>query len=198
MEKKEVRDIIKFVQNARKLKSTFRFSETLKDMNESVADHSWRLTLMTFLVSEELNLKLDVSRALKLAIVHDLAEALTGDIDAWHVITGKISKKRKEQNEKKAIEKITKDFPFGSKIKSLCQECLDQTSDEAKLVKGLDKIEALLSIYEAGHKKYTKKVFHGNYADEAVHNFPQLDGLLVGVKKRLKKELSKGNVTWKE
>jgi putative hydrolases of HD superfamily len=198
MAKKKVQDIIKFSGDAGKLESTFRFSETLKDMKESVADHSWRLTLMTFLISEELDMNLDVGKALKLALVHDLAEAFTGEIDAWKIITGKVSKKSKFVKEKKAMDKMTKGLQFGNQVKSLWQEYEDQNSKEAKLVRGLDKIEAFLSIYEAGHQNYKKKVFHSNYADEAVNNFPQLKPLLSDVKEMLKKEMKKGKIKWVE
>ncbi|MBI3032629.1 HD domain-containing protein [Candidatus Woesearchaeota archaeon] len=196
--KKEVHDIIKFVEKAGKLETTWRFSETFKDLRESVADHSWRLSLMTFLVEEEFGLKLDVKHAMKIAIVHDLAEAITGDIDAFHVITGKISNKQKIANEKKAINIITRGFPFGNKIKKLWQEYLDQKTKEAKFVKALDKIEAFLSILEAGYKEYNRDVFYANYADDAVKQFPPLKSLLAGIKTRLKRELSKGKIKWVE
>src|SRR3989338_7185351 len=132
---REIHDIIKFVDEAGKLENTFRFSETLKDVRESVADHSWRLSLLTFLVDDEFDLKLNVKHALKMAIVHDLAEALTGDIDAFHVITGKITEKQKIANEKRAINKITKGYPLGKDIKKLWQEYLDSKTKEAHFVK---------------------------------------------------------------
>ena len=50
---------------------------------------------------------------------------------------------------------------------------------------------------EAGHKKYTKNVFYGNYADEAVKNFPELESVLKAVKYKLKREISKGKVVWR-
>nr|NQU91084.1 HD domain-containing protein [Bacteroidota bacterium] len=54
----------------------------LKNHSESSAEHSWRLSLMAFLVANELKItKVNVEHAMKLALVHDLAESLTGDID---------------------------------------------------------------------------------------------------------------------
>jgi len=53
-------------------------------------------------------------------------------------------------------------------------------------------------ICKARHKKYTKKIFHSDYADESIHNFSQLDELLTEVKTILKEELSKGNIKWRE
>lgn len=198
MNKKELHKIITFIEKAGMLESQLRFSETLKNWNESVADHSWRLALMTFLVDDELHLNLDVKHALKIAIVHDLAEALTGDIDAYHVITGRITKKEKERMEKAAIKNITRGFLFGEKIVKLWEEYLHQKTREAKFVKALDKLEAFLAVCEAGHKNYTQKIFYGSYADDAIKNFPELLPILTLVKKKLQKEMAKGKITWKE
>ena len=198
MDKNKVNEIIDFVAEVGKLESTWRFSETFKDRKESVADHSWRLSLMSLLLADELNLDLNLARTLKLAIVHDLAEALTGEIDAFRVITGEISKKSKDENELKAIKKITTNFSFGKNIKELWQEYLDQETNEARYVKALDKLEAFLTILEAGHQEYKQKIFYANYADAAVNNFSELEPLLLEVKKRLKKELTKGKIVWKE
>jgi len=198
MNKDKIREIIDFVGEVGKLEATWRFSATFKDRKESVADHSWRLSLLSFLVADELKLNLNLAQTLKIAIVHDLAEALTGEIDAFRVITGEISKKSKDKNELKAIMTITSNFSFGKNIKELWQEYLDQATREAKYVRALDKLEAFLTILEAGHQEYKQNVFYGNYADEAVSNFAELEPLLAEVKKRLKKELSKGKIEWKE
>jgi putative hydrolases of HD superfamily len=46
---------------------------------ESVADHSYRLALMTMVIASR-DPEIDASRAVRLALVHDLPEALAGDI----------------------------------------------------------------------------------------------------------------------
>lgn len=46
---------------------------------ESVADHSWRLGMLVLMFSGKLAQKLDLEKALKLVLVHDLPEIITGD-----------------------------------------------------------------------------------------------------------------------
>lgn len=43
---------------------------------ESVADHSWRLALLVLLVSDRLSKKINLEKALKMAIIHDIAEII--------------------------------------------------------------------------------------------------------------------------
>jgi len=87
------RKIIDFIHQTGRLKQIYRFSEEPKMPKESVADHCWRLALMVAIFSDELALKIDVAKALKIALVHDIAESITGDIDAVLVMNGKISRK---------------------------------------------------------------------------------------------------------
>jgi len=196
---KNLSDIIEFLEHAGKLRSAVRFNATLKNSSkETTSEHSWRLALMTFLVANELKIKINVDHAIKLALIHDLAESVTGDIDAYYVITGHVKKEEKDRAEIKAIKKITKGYIFGKGIEKLCKEYLEKKSKEAKFVKALDKIEALLYLNEVGYKSYKRKQFYANYADEAIKNFPELKGLLNKVKSNLKKELMKGNIEWVE
>lgn len=198
MEIKTLSESITLMKTAHKLESTFRFSETLRGVKQSVAEHSWRLAFLCLLVHEELKLEIDIGHALKLALMHDVVESVTGEVDAWRVIQGEICPVVKEQKEKEALEFLTKDMAVGHTLRNLFQEYVDQSSEEARFVKGLDKIDGFLTILEAGHKKYTKEVFYASYADEAVQKFPQLEGLLTQVKTMLKEELLKGNVQWIE
>jgi len=69
---------------------------------------------------------------------------------------------------------------------------------EARFVKALDKIETLTQIAEAGHKIYDAPEFIANYADQAVRNFPLLEGMLKIVKRKLKAEFKKGRILWKK
>jgi len=48
---------------------------------ESIADHIWKVLVIVFVVYKNIDIKLDFLRVIKLVLVHDLAEAITEDID---------------------------------------------------------------------------------------------------------------------
>lgn len=141
------------------ISSVFTIGATLKDLRragwvrrgvrepESVADHSYSLALLAMLVAAEKGL--DPLKAASLAIIHDLAEALTGDLTPPE----KESNLGHERVEREAIEKIVKELPqrAGDLVQRLYDEYFSKSSEEAKLVKQLDKLEMALQAarYEA-------------------------------------------------
>ncbi len=197
--KTNMEKIFDFLQQIEKLKSTLRYNLSTSGRKESSAEHSWRLALMTFIIAKEFELSLDVHHAVKLALTHDLAEALTGDIDAILIAEGKASKKEKEKLELAAITKLKEILPelHGKEIYNLWLEYNNNKTREAKFIKALDKLETLTQLAESGYKTYDKPEFIANYADKAVGEFPELKGILAELKKRLKLEFEKGNFEWK-
>ncbi|EKD58978.1 MAG: hypothetical protein ACD_56C00015G0006 [uncultured bacterium] len=137
--------IFDFLHQVEKLKDTLRYNQTSGGRKESSAEHSWRLSLMVFVVAEQLKLKLDVFRAIKIAIVHDIAESITGDIDAIKVHDGEITKEEKHELEISALQKIREMLPvnIGQEIFDLWNEYEENETQEAKYIKALDKIETL-------------------------------------------------------
>ena len=49
---------------------------------ESVAEHSWRISLMAYFVSDEFP-EADLLKIMKMCLIHDMGEAFTGDIPAF-------------------------------------------------------------------------------------------------------------------
>lgn len=199
--KNNLEKIIKFLNIVGKLKTTYRYGETASKKGDSSAAHSWRLALMIFILAKELKLKkLDILKAVKIALIHDLAEAITGDIDMVLIKEGIISKKEKHKNELQAINKIKKSLPgiLGKEIHNLWLEYEKGKTKEAKFVKALDKLETLTQTIELGHKEYTYPEYIPNYADKAVTNYPELTQFLKILKNKLKLEFKKGNIPWKK
>lgn len=192
--------VFEFLHKIENLKSTLRYNKTASGRAESVADHSWRLALMTFIIADELKLNIDVVKSIKMALVHDLAEALTGDIDAILIAEGKVSVENKNRRENKAIMELKAALPkiAGKEILDLWKEYNIGAAREAKFVKALDKIETLTQLAESGYKTYDKPEFIANYADKHVKQFPELTEMLQILKKKLKLEFKKGNIKWKE
>jgi len=182
--------IFDFLHQVEKLKDTLRYNQTSGGRKESSAEHSWRLSLMVFVVAEKLKLDMNVDRAIKIAIVHDLAESITGDIDAVRIAKGEISKEEKQKLEIEAMETLRTMLSdeIGTEIVALWEEYEKCETQEAKYVKALDKLETLTQLIEAGYAFYDQPEYIANYADKAVHNFPQLIPMLGIVKRKLKTE----------
>jgi len=191
--------IFSFFHQAGKLKDILRYNEKQNGTKESVADHSWRLALMAFPMAEEVKADVDVLKSMKMALVHDIAESITGDIDAVLVMEGKVSKEEKKRKEISAMEEIKKIAPekVGLEIYNLWDEYEKGETKEAKFIKALDKLETLMHLAESGYKTYDKPDLIPTYADKAVGNFQELLPMLKIVKRKLKDEFIKGGFEWK-
>ncbi len=192
--------LFNFFVIAGKLKKTIRFSAAKYIDGDSSADHSWRLALMVFTVAKELKLGLNIEKAMKIALIHDIAEGITGEIDARVVFNGKISKKTKHIKEARAMKKIRDVLPKkqGEEAFELWTDYEEDRNEEAKFVKALDKMETLVTLLEAGWKKYDLPEMIPNYADKAVKNFPKLEKTLKMIKMEIKKEFKKGEIPWRK
>jgi putative hydrolase of HD superfamily len=200
MNQNNIEKFFDFLNQAGRLKDVFRYNEKRNGIKESVADHSWRLALMVFTVGEELNLGVDFLRSIKIALVHDIAESITGDIDAVLLMEGKVMKEEKEAGEEAAMKKIKNmaSEKIGSEIYDLWNEYEEGQTREARFIKALDKLETLTHLAESGYKTYDKPDFIPNYADESIKNFSELLPVLKMIKQKLKEEFIKGGFEWKE
>lgn len=139
---------------------------------DSASDHTFRLTLMVWLLGQRR--KLDLARAMKLALVHDLCKVYTGDITPYQGLFDKndrkyklawrwrrLSLKEKQRRhkaklrkEQAALQKLTAKLPPHMKkdILDAWAECLKMESPEAKFVLQLDRIENLLEAFEQFEK----------------------------------------------
>eukprot|EP00850_Spirogloea_muscicola_P006229 SM000029S10524 [mRNA] locus=s29:650901:657901:+ [translate_table: standard] len=112
---------------------------------ESIADHMHRMTIMALVAADEP--EVDRARCVKLAAVHDLAEAIVGDITP----SDGIDKEEKNRREADAMEQLCTTLgggPVAAEVKALWQEYEANLSPEAKLVKDFDKVEMILQAYE--------------------------------------------------
>ncbi|MDD4901145.1 MAG: HD domain-containing protein [Patescibacteria group bacterium] len=191
--------IFDFLKLAGNLKKTFRYKMADKKLKESVADHTWRLALMSFIVADELKLEIDIPRAVEIALAHDLAEAITGDIGALLIYNKTVSPKKKQELEEAAMKKLAAKIPkkAAKKIIELWREYNYGSTAEAKYIYALDKLEALTHLSEAGYKTYNDLDFIPIYADKAVRGFPGLKPALKILKDKLKEEYKKGEFEWK-
>jgi putative hydrolase of HD superfamily len=133
--------ILAFVQAAAALKDTLRTGRTASGRRESTADHSWRLCLLVMLFADELT-DVDLARLLQLCLVHDLAEAVTGDVPA----PSQSPDSDRKQRELEALRELSTPLPkdLRNRIETLFAEYEAGSTLEALLAKGFDKIETML------------------------------------------------------
>ncbi|KTE00388.1 phosphohydrolase [Sphingopyxis sp. H038] len=133
--------IIDFLQAAEKLKDTLRSGITSNGRAESTAEHSWRLCLMVMLFDRELA-DYDRLKLLRLCLVHDLGEAISGDVPA----TCQSPDDGRAARERADLETLCAPLPddLRGEILSLWDEYSGGTTPEARMVKGFDKLETML------------------------------------------------------
>jgi len=195
--KENLEKIFDFLHVVCDLKNAKRYGNYDIDADSS-ADHSWRLALMSFVISDELKLDIDKFKAMKIAIVHDLPEAITGDTPYMEILNGNVSKEEKQKNEILAMKKMTELLPekIGEEIIGLWEEYEYSKTKEGLFIKALDKIETIAHVVEKG-REYTDLDLIATYPDKHVKNFPELLPVLKELKKRLRKEFEKRGLVWK-
>ena len=118
---------------------------------ESVADHCYSMAIMAMIFSDLK--KLDTEKIIKMTLLHDLAETMTGDLTP-----DDITKSNKEKLENKAMKKIFSNLPKSlvTKYDKLWIEYVQNHTKEARLLHQIDKLEMAFqadSYRKSGYKK---------------------------------------------
>lgn len=140
----DIRSYLDFLKLAEQLKCNTRHSYTSSGRRESVAEHSWRLALMAYLVRDEFP-RIKIDRVIQMCLFHDMGEAVTGDIPAFE----KTDAHRTVEAD--AVEKLLDRLPapYREELGGLFAEMEAQETVEARLYKALDKLEAVIQHNEA-------------------------------------------------
>jgi len=138
---------------------------------ESVADHSWGTAYLALVFAEQANV--GRARAVEIALVHDLAEALTGDVPTRVAgLNDTRLRDEKREREHEAMKRLTSgyDANAASNARALWAEYEATESAEARFVRDMNMIDMCLQafIYERDAR----------YDDAAAsEHFPERDGL---------------------
>lgn len=167
--------ILAFLAQANRLKTTLRSAETAPGRYESVAEHSWSVALLTLLAAPDLPDDLDRLRLLELALVHDLGEAISGDVPAPLQTPGDDRTAR----ERRDLATLTADLPadLQTRIRDLWEEYAAAETPEARYLKGLDKIETVTHQATAPQAGSFDHDFNLGYARSRTDAAPELQAL---------------------
>ncbi len=148
-------ELLEFFRKAMELKETKRSGWVLQGVEdpESVADHSFMLGLVSYVMAKRFGL--DADKCMKMGMIHDLCEAYSGDIpNSIHDDERGMTRDEKERREREGMERVLSLLPeeISDEFRSLWEEFEGRKSDEAKLVKGLDKLEMCLQALDYAKK----------------------------------------------
>ncbi|MBO5639527.1 MAG: HD domain-containing protein [Oscillospiraceae bacterium] len=166
--------LLQALHTAERLKDATRHCYTSGGRHESVAEHSWRISLMAYWVSDEFP-EADMNKVLRMCLIHDLGEAFTGDIPTFL----KTSSDEKREDELLAEWVSTLPEPFREEMASLYKEMSERKTLEARIFKALDSLEALIQHNESDLGTWSENEFDLNmhYADDKVAFSPYLTSL---------------------
>lgn len=137
-------ELLDILSVAEKLKCTTRHCYTSSGRHESVAEHSWRISLMAMLLRPEFP-GADMDKVVRMCLIHDLGEAFTGDIPTFW------KKDADTEKEDALFNSWVQTLPEETKeeFSSLLAEMNAQETQEAKIYKALDKMEAVIQHNES-------------------------------------------------
>lgn len=161
----QISAILKVLTLAERLKFELRHSYTSSGRQESVAEHTWRMSLMAVLIEPLLQQQVDTARLLKMIIIHDLVEAEAGDVSALDVLRDPTIKFKKNDREKKAIENLRQQLKDinGQEIHDLFYEFEEKNTYESKVANALDKLEVQLQHNHADFSTWEEIEYDMSY-----------------------------------
>lgn len=161
----EVRELLNSLMIAERLKDTTRHCYTSKGRHESVAEHSWMMTVMAFFMKNEFP-NADMNKVIQMCIIHDLGECFTGDIPTF------MKTKEQECKEENLLNKWVESLPESTQLemKLLYKEMEERQSVESKIYKAIDSLEALIQHNLSDISTWSENEFTLNltYADDKV------------------------------
>lgn len=161
-----------FLRAAEALKDTMRNSWTAGGRRESAAEHTWRLCLMALVLEEELP-SVDLRRLLELLIVHDLGEAVSGDVPAPLQTSDKTAAERED------LARLLAPLPpaAAARLMARWDEYNAVATPEARIAKGLDRLETVLQHVQGANPPDFDYAFNLGYGREHTDRDPLIAAL---------------------
>jgi putative hydrolase of HD superfamily len=184
MHANEIEPVLTFLRAAERLKTVTRSGWTSEGEQESVAEHTWRLCLMAMLLYGHTP-GIDLARLLKICLIHDLGEAIGGDVPA----PAQVADKSKAGQERRDLLQLTAPLPadLRQEIVELWDDYEAAGSPEAKVAKGLDKLETILQHNQGRNPAGFDYGFNLDYGSR----YTSADAIMSAVRKRLDQETAR-------
>jgi len=177
----EILGIMQFLREAERLKNVYRTSWTSGGQPESTASHTWRLCLSALVFAKQFP-EVNFERLVKICIIHDLGEAIGGDIPAIH----QHANAPKAAQERKDLITLLEPLPpdLRQEIVGLWDEYEAATTPEAKVAKALDKLETLMQHNQGANPPDFDYLFNVGYA----RKFTDAVSLIAEIRKSVDEE----------
>ena len=180
----DIEGVLTCLRAAERLKTVMRSGWTSDGQQESVAEHTWRLCLMAMLLYGHTP-GIDLARLLKMCLIHDLGEAIGGDVPAPAQKAG-VSKADQERSD---LVQLIAPLPpaLRREIIELWDEYEAAGSPEAKVAKGLDKLETILQHNQGKNPANFDYAFNLEYGQR----YTAADPILSALRERLDQETAR-------
>lgn len=162
----KVEKLIEILGTAENLKNNTRHAWTSSGRHESVAEHSWRAALMAYFMKDEFP-EADINKVILMCLFHDMGEAFTGDIPSFD------KSEEDEHTEEEILFNWVRGLPepYNKELAELYSEMKEQKTEEAKIYKAIDKMEALVQHNESDFStwipvEYTLNFIYGREQTE--------------------------------
>jgi len=161
----EFKKALQFIESLDALKNTYRQCLIMNgERNESTAEHSFSLAMAVLTFSRFANQEIDVPKTVKMALFHDLAEALLGDVFHYN----KQPATEAEESEAQALKRLLTPLqgtPLHDEIFNLWSEFENADSAEAVFLRGLDRFLPMFHNYKTKGHSWIK---HGITKEQAL------------------------------
>ena len=155
MDLKRLSQQIEFLVEIDRLKSIVRQTLLVDgSRHENSAEHSWHLAVLAMVLAEHATAPVDLSRVLKMILVHDIVEIDAGDTYCYD----EKGNRDKAEREQRAADRIFSLLPRDQAVefRSLWEEFESRQTADAIFAAALDRLQPLLNNFRAGGVMWLK------------------------------------------